>query len=143
MKYWRFMDYYTEDGINLISEWYFGQEATVRAAFDTTIDELSKTRSVEQWESAEQGKRLKGRHAGLCEVKFKIGKRKFRPVGFISIFPVEDELNNTFSAGEFVLILGCEKSGRIYIPNNAFDTALELQALYLEQSKGNIHEHDI
>ena len=142
------MDYRDEDKKNLISDWYKAQDPEVRAAFDVTVNSLSITRHIEQWEAAEQAKRLDGQHAGLCEVRFSLEKtklrplRRFRPVGFISIFPME-HARGQFSEGEFVFLLGCEKSGRIYIPNNAFDIALDLQRLYLHEGKGSIYEHDI
>ena len=133
-RHWRFLDYYTSDGVNLIRDWYLRQDADVQAVFDSVIRELETAKT---WDDPDYFKDLHKRHAGLSEIKFMIGKRKFRPVGFSLRDPTEDEL------GEFAIILGCEKSGRIYEPPNAFDTALELKRLYEDEGAGSLDEHDV
>ena len=138
MALWRFMDYCTESGQNLIQEWYEAQGDAVKAEFDATLLTLGAT---EDWTATgvDEFKVLTGRHAGLCELRFDIGvrepgsrkssKRRFRPVG---IWRLEYR--------DFIILLGCEKSGRIYIPADAFDLALEYKALF-EQGRGTICEH--
>jgi len=122
--------------IPLIQEWYLSQKEPVQSAFDQTLAALSMVRRVADWEEYEIGKLLHDRHDGLFEMKFRVGKRKFRPAGFILMHPTDDG-----EMGEAILIIGCEKSGRIYVPNNAFDTALRLRNSYLNDNKGTIHEH--
>jgi hypothetical protein len=138
MASWRFMDYCTDDGRNLIQEWYAAQDDAVKVAFDATLFTLAAT---EDWEAAsvQEFKVLTERHAGLGEIRFDVEakepgwkkprKRRFRPVGIWH--PGERE---------FILLLGCEKSGRIYTPLNAFDLALEYKAQF-EQGRGTIREH--
>ena len=133
------MNYVTADGENLIRTWYERQEDVVRAQFDATLAIL---RATEDWEAqnVEEFKPLTKAHVGLGEIRFDIEaralgakrphKRRFRPVG---IWPsVKDR--------EFILILGCEKYGRTFIPHAAFDIAMDLKAK-LEAGKGTICEH--
>lgn len=133
------MNYVAEDGQNLIHTWYEKQEDSVRAQFDATLAIL---RATEDWESpdVEEFKPLTKAHLGLGEIRFDIEakapgakrphKRRFRPVG---IWPATKQQ-------EFVLILGCEKYGRTFIPHAAFDLALEFKAK-LEAGRGTICEH--
>ncbi|HCC57738.1 MAG TPA: hypothetical protein DEQ47_10840 [Solibacterales bacterium] len=41
MRIWRFMDYCSEAGNDLIEEWYLRQPAAVQADFDVTLKNLS------------------------------------------------------------------------------------------------------
>jgi hypothetical protein len=123
MAVWRFFDYVTNDERDLLEDWYQAQGPEVQAEFDVTIALLAAT---ENWEDDEflGFKKLQNKHLGLGEMRFHIVvtppssrrryKRRFRPVG---IWPCQ-------TAGEFIFILGCEKSGRNYIPHAAFDLAL-------------------
>jgi hypothetical protein len=116
MNRWKFWDYYDKDGNNLIVQWYLAQEVAVQAAFDWTLYTLAAT---EDWTDPriDEFRVLTGRHFGLCEIRFDLVinrvKRRFRPAGIWR--PVQRD---------FILLLGCEKSGRIYKPQNAFDVAL-------------------
>ncbi len=129
---WRFLDYITEEGINAIREWYRVQELAVRVAFDATLFTLAAT---EDWthKRVRSFEVLTGRHVGLCEIRFTVElerkKRRFRPVGIWQ----KDSRN-------FILLGGCEKSGRSSIPSNAFDLALKHKAEF-EAGKGRIYEH--
>ena len=138
MTLWRFSDYCTADGKNLIQQWYSEQDEAVQAVFDETLLTL---RVVEDW--ADPGvmefKELTREHRGLSEIRFdipvvdpntkKLFKRRFRPVG---IWRPDRR--------EFIFLLGCEKSGRTYKPHNAFGLALAHKEQF-EQGKGMICEH--
>ncbi len=126
MKYWRFMDYYTEKGDNLIRDWYESQDEEVRAEFDIVLSRLA---GFKDWSDLKEFKILTRKHAGLCQIMFKTRNRNFRPVGFFS----------PNSNDEFVIVLGCEKSGRVSIPPRAFDNALKFKKKF-EKGKGSIHE---
>jgi hypothetical protein len=138
MALWRFFEYITEDDSPLLADWYQSQDPEVQAQFDATLLILSAT---EDWEGEdlEEFKALTETHIGLGEVRFHIvalspgtkrpHKRRFRPVG---IWP-------TAVNREFVLILGCEKSGRTSIPHDAFGLALRHKAL-LEEGRGTTRE---
>lgn len=125
---WILKDYVVVDGdkeTNLIAEWYAIQDLRVKAEFDRVMTLLKQR---EDWRHEdicpEYFKDLDPPHAGLCEVRFSIEQRypgrrsdttrRFRPVGMID----ED-------AQIFTFLVGCEKWGRNYCPNKAFDLALK------------------
>lgn len=128
----------TEDNRNLIREWYAVQDPEVRAEFDATLLILG---AISDWQDpgVEEFKALSKKHAGLGEIRFYVDtmavgarrphRRRFRPVG---IWPPIDR--------EFILLIGCEKSGRSYIPHDAFDTALQHRD-DLRAGKGTTIEH--
>lgn len=122
------MDYYTEkDDKNLIGEWYERQEENVQAEFDTVLNILAGT---EDWNRRKKEfSPLKRKHTGLYEIRFKIGNVRYRPVGIFSL-----------NYREFILLMGCEKTGGNYTPRNAFDLALDLKGMF-EAGRGSIHEH--
>lgn len=138
MALWRFFDYITEDDHNLMEEWYALQDPEVQAQFDATLFILGAT---EDWEDEKvlEFKPLTAEHSGLGEVRFHVmalapqakrpHRRRFRPAG---VWPPATH-------HEFVLILGCEKSGRSFVPHDAFGLALRHKSL-LEQGKGSIRE---
>jgi hypothetical protein len=133
MPLWRFMDYHTEQGINLVSQWYEAQDEEIRADFDATLLLLAAT---EDWthKRVKAFKVLTGKHAGLCEIRFTVEverkkKRRFRPLG---VWRKDSR--------DFVLIGGCEKSGRMLIPPNAFELALRYKAEF-EGGRGKVYEH--
>lgn len=140
MSMWVFFDYITEDGINLIGDWYEAQEPEVQAQFDAALYILGATEDWEHEDVEEWFKPLLRNHVGLGEVRFYIDakapgakkphRRRFRPVG---IWP-------TVVAHEFILILGCEKKGMTYMPHDAFGLALTHKAL-LEGGRGSTREH--
>ena len=123
---------------SVVEQWYIAQDPEVQAEFDATLLIL---RATEDWEdrSVKEFKTLTRRHAGLGEVVFHINtlapgakrphRRRFRPVGIWP--PTADR--------EFVLILGCEKRGREFIPHDAFGKALVYKAM-LEQGRGTTRE---
>jgi hypothetical protein len=133
MKYWRFLDYRTKEGLTLIVDWYNGQDIEVQVAFDVVLSILAGTRNWDDPDLYEFKEFKTGKYVGLSEVKFSVDqggkKRIFRPIG---IWRPDSQ--------EFILILGCEKSGRIKIPSDAFDLALRYKAEF-EDGKGSVHEH--
>lgn len=133
---WTFKDYWTEDGRNLIWEWYEAQDEEVQAAFDGT---LLRLRAVDDWldQRVKEFDLLKRHHAGLGELRFSVMarhpatgksfKRRFRPVG---VWRQEER--------DFIILLGCEKTGGNC--HSSFDLALQYKALF-EQGRGTIREH--
>ena len=125
------MDYHTEDAGNLIRSWYAGVDDKVRAAFDGVLDILRATR---EWDDLYQFKNFTtGDFVGLSQLRFSIWekgkvKRRFRPLG---IWRPQDR--------EFVLILVCEKSGRMKKPSDAFELALKYKTQF-DLGKGKIYE---
>jgi hypothetical protein len=132
MSLWQIKAYYRPDGSCPIQDWYAEQDETVQARFDATLATLAAT---VDWTDTKQFKVLSRGHVGLGEVRFKIEEkgrpvRRFRPVG---IWP-------PLAHREFILLVGCEKTKRLYLPPNAFALALELKA-QLEAGIGEIHEY--
>jgi len=138
-KYWKFLNYRLDGAEKpLIVEWYDAQDANVQAEFDIVLSLLAGTK---EWTDSSRTRSLvkafgvlTGKHAGLCELRFYTlskpsTKRRFRPAG---IWRPDDR--------EFIILLVCEKSGRIYTPLNAFDTALKYKS-ELEQGRGYIDDH--
>lgn len=109
MALWRFLDYCSPAGNNLIEEWYLDLPEEAQAEFDVTLKTLSIT---EQWRGMTEFESL-GRE-GLCEVRFKSGKIQYRPAGFFG--PV---------AKCFSIYVGCYKKGKIFTPPDAFDLAIK------------------
>jgi len=138
MAFWKIFEYITEEGQNLMDQWYAVQHPEVQAQFDATLLILGSTENWED-ESTEEFKPLSVTHPGLGEVRFHVNahapgarrphRRRFRPVG---IWPPT-------TSREFVLILGCEKSGRTFTPHDAFGRALRYKALF-DQGKGTTRE---
>jgi hypothetical protein len=132
MAVWKFLDYVTEGHRNPVSEWYGTLEPDLQAEFDVLVRTLEET---ENWDGPKEKNRkykeLTERHNGLCELKFKVGKRKFRPVGIRHV-----------EIREFIFLGGCEKKGFFgtTLPPNAFDDALRLKEAY-DKGKGATREH--
>ena len=124
------MQYLTDDCRCPIVEWYGTQDPDVQAAFDVLVKELSAT---EDWDAPKQSKRkyrvLTRTHAGLCELIFKVDKRKFRPLGIL-----QPELKT------FILLTACEHQRGSNIPEDAFDEALKFRRLF-EEGRGVTREH--
>ena len=133
MPLWRFMDYVSDGGENYIRRWYKGlDDDQIRADFDATLFTLAAT---EDWthKRVKTFKILTGAHIGLCELRFTVElngkKRRFRPLG---IWRKDSR--------DFILLGGLEKSGRIFIPPNAFELAFKRKAAF-ESGKGKLDEH--
>ena len=129
------MDYLTEGPppvTNPVSDWYGTLEPQIQAEFDVFVKTMAET---EDWDEPKEKERkyeeLSRKHAGLCELKFKVGKRRFRPVGILHR-----------GIREFIFLGGCEEKGWFGTtdPANAFDNALRLKQAY-DQGRGTTREH--
>jgi hypothetical protein len=127
------MDYWAEGRWNLIEQWYETQDDSVKSAFDFVLKEILGTRDLT---GSKQFKPMTRQHRGLWEIVLEVRepkrKRQIRPVGFWD-----------YGERDFILVGGCEKAGRVTIPNGVFDTALDLQSIYFHEGRGTIHEHCI
>ena len=124
------MAYRTEGGRYPIREWYESEDEAVQADFDAILTVLRDTRN---WYGRKDIHELTRRHKGLWEIRFAIDRVRYRPVGFM--LPALDQ-------SRFILLLGCKKPERgSYIPQDAFDQALELRRLFLDEGRGTVHEH--
>jgi hypothetical protein len=132
MPYWEFKDYVTEDHLSPLVIWYGSLDPNVKAAFDLLLKNLAET---EDWDEAKSSrkkyKELKVQHAGLCELRFKVGPRSFRPLGVL-----QRELRF------FVLLGGAEKIGQdLTVPEGAFDEAFRLMG-HLAEGRGAIRDYN-
>lgn len=125
MKPWRFMDYHSEAGNNLIEAWYLDLPVEAQADFDRTLKTLSITAD---WKGLKEFKHL-GRD-GLCEILFKTNGVQYRPAGSFD--------------GErtFVIWVGCQKKQKVFDPPDAFVLALKRRSLY-KQGKVNLSERTV
>jgi len=126
MALWRFQDYHSAAGNNLIEEWYLDQPEDAQAEFDVTLKVLSIT---EDWRGLPEFKCL-GRD-GLCEIRFKAGNVQYRPAGCFGP-----------GAKSFSIYVGCSKKGRIYSPADAFDLAIKRKSNVL-RGEGFLRERFI
>jgi len=126
MRFWRFFDYITEGHSNPIQDWYGTVDHDVQAAFDVLVQELAGT---EVWNTPNQYRLLTGKHLGMCELVFKVGRRKFRALGMME-----------GGKREFVLLGGCEHTRWYSIPSDAFDAAYKLKT-QLDEERGATREH--
>jgi hypothetical protein len=116
MPPWIFREYLTEPPVRspfLI--WYGTLQPSEQAEVDVLIKEMAAT---EDWDdvrpSRKKYKQLTKKHAGLCELILKIGKRQFRILG---VRRIENQ--------EFILLGGLEKAGRgTSNPEDAFELAM-------------------
>lgn len=130
-----FFDYYTDDTPpkNVIRSWYLDQDARVCAAFDAVLTLLELKETKEEWLRTGLVKELHRQHTGLTELIIDIkDKRPFRHVRPVGVWHPGERI--------FILLTGCEKSGRIYAPAGAFSDALKYK-MWLETGRGVISEH--
>ena len=126
MRTWRFLNYRSEAGNNLIQKWYLDQDARVRADFDITVNNLA---GIADWRDTHEFKALKGKYSGLGEIRFKTGNVQYRPVGAFGP-----------GAKTFTILVCSRKKGQVYSPPDAFDLALRNLSL-IAQGRGSTVEH--
>jgi phage-related protein len=128
MDSWKFMDYISPVGRNVIQDWYDRLLMRERADFDAFIRILAKTA---EWKYPDfrwlQGKKYRG----IGEIRFDSEKKAHRVVGYFSL-----------TSHQYVMLIGCFHKQRVYTPANALDTAVQRKKL-LEQGRGGIHERKI
>jgi hypothetical protein len=126
MALWKFMDYCSPAGNNLIEAWYESIREEAQAEFDVTLKALSISAD---WREMKEFKHL-GRE-GLCEIRFKSGNVQYRPAGF-------------FGPGEkcFSIYVGCKKKGGVYTPPDAFDLAIKRKS-DVSRGRGSLRERTV
>jgi hypothetical protein len=126
MGLWRFMDYCSAAGNDLIEEWYWDLAGEAQAEFDVSLKILSITA---EWRGMSEFKSLG--LEGLCEIRFKAGKIQYRPAGY-------------FGPGAkcFSIYVGCKKKGNVYTPPDAFRLAAERRAKVL-RGEASLRERTI
>jgi hypothetical protein len=136
MSLWTIHAYHLAGCFCPIQEWYRAQGIRahgieVQAQFDAALGIL---KAEVDWTDTKLFKVLTKKHRGLGEIRFRLEGppvRRFRPVG---IWP-------PLIAYEFILLVGCEKVGGRYIPEDALTRALEYRRRFIDDGEGNIHEY--
>lgn len=109
MTRWRFFDYCSGAGNDLIEDWYQDLPEDAQADFDTTLKVLSAT---EDWRGLKEFKML--RRCGLGEIRFRTANVQYRVAGFFGP-----------GARTFSLFAGCQKKQKVYDPPDSFGLAME------------------
>ncbi|MGA3077552.1 MAG: type II toxin-antitoxin system RelE/ParE family toxin [Bryobacteraceae bacterium] len=112
----------------MIQEWYKHRDPSVRADFDTTLNNLSIAPAPD-WRNMKEFKHL-GRE-GLCEIRFATANVQYRVLGFFG------PGKNTFS-----LYVGATHKQRIYNPPDAFDLAIKHRNS-VKNGKGSLRERPL
>ena len=124
---WRFFDYCSPAGNNLIEDWRVALSGNARADFDVVLKELS---ILHDWHNNSKSFKSLGKN-GLCEIRFKCDGVQYRPAGF---FGPESK--------SFSIYVGCHKKGKIYDPPDAFTRALRRKS-QLDRGQGSLKERVI
>jgi hypothetical protein len=127
MDVWKFMDYISPQGRNVIADWYTGLLAQEQSDFQALMRILAKTR---QWHRG-AFKLLGGQYRGLGELRFDSERKAHRVIGCFGP-----------ALGQFTMLIGCFHKQRVYTPANALDTALRRKR-FLERGEGSVHERKI
>jgi len=129
------MEYHDEHGVNVFDQWYAAQLDEARATFDYVLNEIA---IMVNFSDQQLFLPMDRNEKGLWEVRFKVVfngrlKRQFRAVGFWN-YDWEDRR-------EFILVTGCQKSGRSTIPPGAYGLALDLLEKFFLEGKDNLYEY--
>jgi len=109
---WKFWDYVSPNGNNLIEEWRQGLSDTGRFMFDNLLKNNRKTEKPLEWIGFKRFIKGQGERERLWELHFYSDKRQYRMIG-------------AFGPGrkEAALLLGCYHKQRAYSPPDAIETA--------------------
>lgn len=145
MGRWEFLDYHTDENPPKypIRDWMAKQDRRVIQALEATITTLKGARIWDDPKVLEFRLFKEGQFVGLSELRFSIEdvnpfnpkqkkkiKRRFRIAG---IWRPEDH--------DFILLTGCEKSGYMKIPPDAFEQAMAMKIAYERDGRGDVDEH--
>jgi hypothetical protein len=127
MDVWKFMDYISPQGRNVIADWYAGLQTQEQSDFKALMRILAKTR---QWHSGAY-KPLGKQYPGLGELRFYSQRKAHRVIGYFGP-----------GRGQFTMLIGCFHKQKVYTPANALGTALQRKS-FLERGEGSVHERKI
>lgn len=124
MALWRFLDYCSPSGVDLIEKWYLELPDAAQAEFDVVLKTLS---IAADWRGLSEFKHL-GAWEGLCEIRFKSANVQYRPAGYFGP-----------GSGCFSIYIGCSKKGNKYKPPDAFEKALKRKG-QVERGEAKLNE---
>jgi len=128
MGTWTFLCFLSDGGRDVIRDWYDEQAPEVQAEFDVALSYL-REQPPAQWVRPSFGT-LRGKCAGLEEIRFKANKIQHRPIGFFGP-----------EGMQFTLLLCATEKDRKFIPPSTCDTAQRRKAIVLN-NKGRADECD-
>ena len=106
---WRLFQYQSPTGRRAIDDWRrrlpIGEP---QASLDLFLNNMVK---IDQWKVPDDLKQLKGRGAGLTELRWNVGRVPYRIIGYQS------------GDHEYVMLIGCTHNANKYNPPNAIETA--------------------
>ncbi len=108
---WTIRHYVSGNGSHPFRDWYEALDDNIRAAFDARLRSL-RQQPRNGW-SMPHFRMLHGPCAGLGEIRFKVGRVQYRPLGFFGP-----------GANEFTLLVGAIEKGGALRPKNACVVAL-------------------
>lgn len=118
---WAFRSFLSERGESEVDTWYNGQAPKIQARFDTALKYL---RDQPRWEMP-YARVLEAECDGLVEIRFRVEKVQYRPLGFYG--PMRLEFTITFFATE---------KGSEFDPPNACATGLRRKTIVKENREG-------
>lgn len=121
------MDYVDPTGNNLIRQWLDAQPRKVQMRIDALIRNLEAMERL--WEP--HVKMLKGPGKGLLELRIKINKIQYRPLGYYGP-----------ARGQVTLLLGAIEKGNRFEPKNACQTALNHKS-FIESGFASTCPHEL
>ena len=126
-SYWKFRDFLSSSGRNVIDEWYKDLPAAGRAEFDALLSALAV---LPRWGMPEF-RVLTGskKYAHLSELRFKSANVQHRVPGFVGV-------------REYTMLIGCTHKQQVYSPTNALDTAATRRRQVLSGERETC-EHEI
>ena len=112
--HWRFWDYVSPAGNNLIKEWVQGLSGEAQLFFNSILKNIRNTDRPQEWISFKGFLSGKYRKEKIWELEFISDKRQYRVLG-------------VFGPGrkEATLLVGCYHKQRVYQPPNALDEAVK------------------
>lgn len=125
MSLWVFKSYLTESGEHgrdVINDWYNDLPVKAQAKFRVVLEQLRD--KPLPWPQVLS----KPLEQGISELRFKINKILYRPLGFFGP-----------DNGEFTLVMPAREQGDEFIPRNALQTAIERKSI-VQNDKERAHE---
>jgi len=113
MGLWRFRDYVSSRGIDVIEEWYSSLPKRSQVAFRQRLMHL-RDRPQSEWESPSAKPYAKRLPDGIWEIRFLKDDVQHRPLGFFGP-----------RAGEFTLLMGAAEKGGRFVPRDARRKAVQ------------------
>lgn len=131
MTLWTFFDFLKEDGANAITEWIESLPPHIRQKVAAALAaRLEAVQNLENHEWPEGWFTDLSGYSGIVEVKFKVKKVQYRPLG-------------CYGPGrhQFTLLVGAIEKGDKFVPRSAPNTANDRRKI-VQKDRSRIREHE-